>query len=183
MKQFWEQLTKRQKYTVIAGITFIALVMVVQFLLLPYLEARQKVRSSIEKGEKTLREMATLGLEFGILRRSSDEIRRVIEQRPQGFALFSYLEKRANDAGVKMNVKSISPMKGATEGVYEEVVVEIKLEKLTMKQLTDFLFLTESPRELIRIRKMSVGKMKESPEYLDAQIQVVTYQNVPAGGQ
>jgi general secretion pathway protein M len=183
MKQFWEQLTKRQKYTVIAGVVFVTAALLIQFAVFPYLDARQKMRSAINKSEKTLREIAALGVEYGILRQRSEEIRGVIKQRPPGFALFSYLEKRASDAGVKSHIKSINPMKSSTEGAYEETVVEIKLDKLTMKQLTDFLYSVESREDLVRIRKMSVGKMKESPEYLSALIQVVTYQSMPPGNQ
>jgi hypothetical protein len=51
-----------------------------------------------------------------------------------------------------------------------------------MKQLTDFLYLVESREELVRIRKMSVVKMKESPEYLSVLLQVFTYQALPPGG-
>jgi hypothetical protein len=58
----------------------------------------------------------------------------------------------------------------------------MRLDKLTMKQLTDFLYLVESREELVRIRKMSVVKMKESPEYLSVLLQVFTYQALPPGG-
>jgi hypothetical protein len=60
--------------------------------------------------------------------------------------------------------------------------VEMRLDRLTMKQLTDFLYLVESREELVRIRKMSVVKMKESPEYLSVLLQVFTYQALPPGG-
>ena len=68
-------------------------------------------------------------------------------------------------------------------GAYEESAVEMRLDKLTMKQLTDFLYQVESREELVRIRKMSIGKMKESPEYLSVSIQVYTYQPLAPGGR
>ena len=49
-------------------------------------------------------------------------------------------------------------------GAYEETTVEMKLDKLTMKQLTDFLYQAELPEEMIRIRRISIVKMKESPK-------------------
>ena len=79
----------------------------------------------------------------------------MIERRPPGFALFSYLEKSAGDAGVKTNIKSINPLKSSPAESYEESVVEMRLDRLTMKQLTDFLYIVESREELVRIRKMS----------------------------
>ncbi len=183
MKHLWEQLTQRQKYTVVAVLVLVAAALLFQYALLPYFDARQKVRVAIDKGEKNLRELATLNVEYGILRQRSEEIRRGIERRPPGFALFSYLEKRAGDAGVKPNIKSMSPLQSTMEGAYAESAVEMKLDKLTMKQLTDFLYLVESPEDLVRIRKMSVGKMKESPEYLGVLIQVFTYQPIPPGSR
>jgi general secretion pathway protein M len=183
MRRFWEQLTQSQKYTLMAGLVFVVGALLVQFALFPYFDARQKVRSAISGSEKTLRELATLGTEYGVLRQRSEEIRRVIERRPPGFALFSYLEKRAGDAGVKTHIKSINPLKSMPAGAYEEAAVEMRLEKLTMKQLTDFLYLVESREDLVRIRKMSVGKMKESPEYLTVLIQVFTYQPIPPGSR
>lgn len=182
MKRFWEQLTKSQKQIVIGGLVFVVMALLVQFAAVPYFEARQKVSGAIVGNEKALRELATLGAEYGVLRRRSEEIRRVIERRPPDFALFSYLEKRAGDAGVKTNIKSINPLKSAPAGAYEETAVEMRLDKLTMKQLTDFLYLVESREELVRIRKMSVAKMKESPEYLSVLLQVFTYQALPPGG-
>jgi general secretion pathway protein M len=183
MKRFWEQLTKSQKYTLISGLVFVAAALLVQFAVFPYFDARQKVIGAIAGSEKTLRELANLGAEYGVLRQRSEEIRRVIERRPPGFTLFSYLEKRAGDAGVKTNIKSINPLKSAPEGAYEETAVEMRLDKLTMKQLTDFLYLVESREDLVRIRKMSVGKMKESPEYMSVLIQVFTYQPMPPGSR
>jgi general secretion pathway protein M len=183
MKRFWEQLTKSQRYSVVAGLVFVAAALFVQFAAFPYYDERQKVTGAIAGAEKTLRELATLSAEYGVLRQRSEEIRRVIERRPPGFALFSYLEKRAGDAGVKTNIRSINPLKSAPEGAYEESAVEMRLDKLTMKQLTDFLYLVESREDLVRIRKMSVGKMKESPEYLGVLIQVFTYQPMAAGSR
>jgi general secretion pathway protein M len=183
MKRFWEQLTKSQKQTLISGLVFVAAALLVQFAVFPYFDARQKVIRAIAGSEKTLRELANLSAEYGVLRQRSEEIRRAIERRPPGFALFSYLEKRAGDAGVKTNIKSINPLKSVPEGAYEETAVEMRLDKLTMKQLTDFLYLVESREDLVRIRKMSVGKMKESPEYLGVLIQVFTYQPIPPGSR
>ena len=183
MKHFWDQLTKSQKYTVIAGIIFVVAALLAQFAVVPYFEARQKVHQAIATNAKALREITALGAEYGLLKQRSEEIRRVIEKRPPGFALFSYLERKAGEAGVKTNIRSINPLKSSASGAYEEATVEMKIDKLTMKQLTDFLYLVESREDLIRIRKISIAKMKESPEYLSALIQIFTYQPLPPGSR
>jgi general secretion pathway protein M len=183
MRHFWDQLTKSQKYTVMAGLIFVGAALFIQFAVVPYFEARQKVHSAIVANEKALQELFILGAEYGVLRQRSEEIKRLIERRPPGFALFSYLEKRAGEAAVKTNIRSMNPLKSSPAGGYEETAVEMKLDKLTMKQLVDFLYLVESPEEMVRIRRAAILKMKESPEYLSVLIQVFTYQPLPAGSR
>ena len=183
MRHFWDQLTKSQKFTVTAGFVLAGAVLLVQFALVPYIEARQKVRRAIAANEKVLRELGALGAEYGVIRQRSEAIRRVIERRPPGFALISYLEKRAGEAAVKMNIRSMNPLPSAAVGNYEETAVEMKMDKLTTKQLTDFLYLAESPEEMIRVRRISLVKMKENPEYLSALIQMFTYQPLSSGSR
>jgi hypothetical protein len=183
MRRFWDQLTKSQKYILTTGLFVVGAVLLVQIALSPYFEARQRVLGAIAASEKSLRDLAALGTEYGTLRKRSEQIRRMIESRPPGFALFSYLEKRAGDASVKMNIRSLTPLKSSPAGTYEEVAVEMKMDKLTMKQITDFLYLVEVPEEMIRIRRISLVKMKESPEYLSMLLQVFTYQPLSPGSR
>jgi len=183
MRQFWDQLTRSQKYTVIAGIVVVGAALFNQFAIAPYFEARQKARIAVVAGEKALRELSVLGAEYGVLRAKSERIKRLIERRPPGFTLFSYLEKQADQAAVKSNIRSINPVKSASTGGYEETAVEMRLDKVTMKQLADFLYLVESPEEMVRVRKASIQKMKESPEYVTVLIHVFTYQALPAGSR
>jgi len=183
MRQFWDQLTTSQKHTVTAGLVFAGVALLAQLIIVPYFEARQKVRSAIAASDKDLRELTALGGEYGVLMQRTEEIRRASERRPPGFTLFSYLEKRAGDAAVKTNIRSLTPLMLAPTGAYEETAVEMKLDRLTMKQLTDVLYRVESPEEMIRVRRISVVKMKESPEYLSALIQVSTYQPLSSGSR
>ena len=175
MRSLWEQMTKGQQRTVIAGLVFAVAALFVQFAVFPYLDARHKVKRAIAGSEKTLRELAGLGGEFTVLRERSTEIRRAIERRPPDFNLFSDLERRGAEAGVKTNIRSITPLKTIAVGPYEEASVEIRLEKMTMKQLTDFLYRVESREDAVRIRRMSVEKMRDDPGYLNVQIQAHTY--------
>lgn len=182
MKRFWEQLTKSQKRSLIAGLLFVAGAAILQIIVFPYFDSRKRVEAAIAANEKTLLELASLGREYEVLRRRSEEIRRVIEKRPSDFALFSYLEKKAAEAGLKAHIKSLNPMRPVSAGAYEEISVEIKIDKLTIGQLTNFLYMVESPEQMVRIRKISIDKMKDTPEYLSADIHVFAYQKPAPGG-
>jgi general secretion pathway protein M len=181
MRRIWDNLTKSQKYYLLGGLAFVVGVLVIQFAVIPLYEEKQKVSNAIAVNEKILGEVSSLASEYSIHKQRSEDIQRVLAHRPPNFALFSYLEKKADEAGLKPNIKSMNPSKSSTAGAYEETSVEIKLEKMTLKQLTNFLYFIESPQDLIKIRKFSINKMKESPEYLSALIQVISYQ--PSKGE
>jgi hypothetical protein len=65
---------------------------------------------------------------------------------------------------------------GTKSAAFEESLIDMKLDKITIKQLTDFLYFAESPADLVRIKRITVIKMKESPEYLSAQLQIASMQ-------
>jgi general secretion pathway protein M len=175
MKEFWDKLTKSQRYYLMAGAAFVVVFLVFQLVIFPLWDAREKMTHSIRVNEKAFKEMAVLGAEYGVLKQRAEAVQRVLAARAQDFTLFSYLEKKAGEIQLKSHLKSINPLKGMSTGVYEESIVEMRLDSITMKQLTDFLYAVESPKDLVRIGKISISKMKENPEYLTATMQVLTY--------
>ena len=182
MNDFWNNLSRRQQYAMSIGWTVVLALLLAQFLLFPFLEAKKTVNRAIKSNEKILSEMALLSAEYRGLKQHEEGIQQALARRVRDFTLFSHLERVAGEAGVKANIKYINASKGSASGPYEELPVEIKLEKITLKQLTDFFYILESPQDLIRIKKLVVSKMKENPEYLTAQIQAVTFQLMKAGG-
>jgi len=70
----------------------------------------------------------------------------------------------------------MSSSRGTQTANFEESLVDIRLDKITIKQLTDFLYYAESPADLVRIKRITVSKMKESPEYLSVQMQLASFQ-------
>ncbi len=183
MKAFWEKLSKRQQVILSMGGSLALILLLIQFFLLPFLDAKRTLNQAIRNNEKIFGEMTLLAREYHELKRKTERIRQALAARPREFTLFSYLERIAGQTGVKSNIKYINASKGAVTGPYEEMPVEIKLEKITLRQLTDFLYLLESAQELIKINRIAISKMKESPEYLAAQIQAATIQLTKTDGR
>lgn len=176
MKEFWNKLTKSQQYCLMGGAAFVVLALVIQFVIFPLWDTREKTINAIAVNEKVLKEIMVLGAEYGVLKERAEALQRVLSNRSQDFSLFSYMEKKAGEIRLKPRIKYINPVKGITTGAYEESSVEMRLDSITMRQLTDFLYAVESPNDFIRISKISISKMKENPEYLTATMQVLTYQ-------
>jgi type II secretory pathway component PulM len=186
MKEFWDKLTTSQRRYLSVGGVFVAVFLVFQLAIFPLWDAREKMNQSIRTNERVLKEMAVLGAEYAILKQRAEAVQQALAARAQDFTLFSHLERKAGEIGLKSHIKSINPIKGMTSATYEESIVEMRLDSITMKQLTDFLYTVESPKDFVRISKISVSKMRENPEYLTATMQALTYlplKAAPSGPQ
>ena len=52
----------------------------------------------------------------------------------------------------------------------------MKLESITLDQLTRYLYRIESPGDLVNIRRITISANKKEAGYLDAILQVFTFQ-------
>lgn len=181
LREAWNKLGQRDRLVLTAGMILVGAIFVIQFALVPYIEARDKLTKSLRTNEKILKEMIVLGSEYRALSKGVNEIRTGMSRRASNFTLFSHLEKKAGEAGVRKNIKHMQPSRSSPAGAYEEVSVEIKLEKITLKELVDFLYAVESPEEMVRVKRMSVKRAVEAPQYLSALIQVATFVEAARG--
>ena len=176
MKRLWSRLGNRERLVVAGGAAVLLAAVLIQFAVVPFFEEKKKVAASLARQEKVLQEVGALSAEYQGLKRDTEEIRKALDQRPPGFTLFSHLERKAREAGVRQNIKAMNASRGIAAGAFEESTVDIRFEKLTLRQLVQFLHAAQSPGEAVGIRKISVSKSTESTEYLTALVQAVTYQ-------
>src|SRR4030042_540692 len=172
IKSFWDKLDKKQRYMVAGTAALVLIVLIFELVISPFWEAKAKVRQNIRINQRKLEEIKQLDAEFTRYEEKIARIKTVMAKRTTGFSLFSYLEKKATQAGVRGNIAYMNSSRGVKSTAFEESLVDMKLDKITIKQLTDFLYFAESSADLVRIKRITVNKIKESPEYLRAQIQI-----------
>ena len=68
----------------------------------------------------------------------------------------------------------MKPSASRTNDRFKESMVEMKLDKINLKQLVDYLYLIESPENVVSIKRISIRDNKGAAGYLDAVMQVVT---------
>jgi len=179
MKKYWDNLGAREKRYILAGTGIVILIVLIQFGILPFWEERERVAKAVDAQEKVLKEMNAQLAEYRVLKRDMEYIQRAMAARPPNFTLYAFVEQKAREAGVRPNVKAINPSRGMSSGTYEEAMADVTLEKITLRQLVQFLYHADSPRDAVRVRKLTVRKSMESPEYLAATVQLTTYQAAP----
>ena len=169
------QLAKREKYLVTLAVIVIVLGVVIQFVLTPFLAKKELYKNNVTAKQNNLQEMVALREEYLLLEQDSDVLTQRLARRPKNFTLFSFLEKAAGDAGVKENIKSMKPSASAGKGPFKESLVEMKLERITLGQMVDYLKLIESPEYLVNIKRLSIQSNKKETQFLDVVLQVLTF--------
>jgi len=175
IREFWNKLDKKQRYYAAAMIIIVLAAAVLEFGIFPLWEAKEKIRRSVQINQKKLSEIVLLDGEFADQEVKMARVKRVLAIRPPDYSLFSYLEKKAAQAGVKGNIKNMTSSRGTQTAGYEESLVDLKLDKITLKQLTDFLYHAESAADLVKAKRIAVSKMRENPEYLSVQLQMASF--------
>ena len=172
------QLAKREKYVVTAGACAIAIFFIFQLFVFPFFDKKESLQKGIESKKSSLQEIELLAAEYKTHRQSSLEISQVLSRRKKGFTLFSFLDDAAGKARVKEYIKYMKPSTSKEEDDYQETLVELKLEALTIEQLVGYLFRVEVPSDLIVVKRISIQANKKETGYLDAILQIMTYQKV-----
>lgn len=176
IKELWNKLDAKQRKLVAGAALFVLFALMMELAVFPFWEAKKKLDRSIDVNQKKLTAVKKLSEESNRLESKISAIRRTSSLRGPNFTLFSYLEKKATQANVRGRIKYMNSSRGTQSGAFEESLIDMKLDKMTVKQLTDFLYYAESPADLVRIKKISINKMKENPEYLSVQLQISSIQ-------
>src|SRR3989337_4355559 len=98
MNDFWNNLSRRQQYAMSIGCTVVLALLLAQFLLFPFLEAKKTVNRAIISKEKILGEMALLSAEYRGLKQHEEGVHQSLARRSRDFTLFSNLERVAGEA-------------------------------------------------------------------------------------
>jgi len=171
------KLGRREKILVSLAACFIAVFVLFQFIIFPFFDKREVIRRGIDAKRAGLKEIVRLRSEYESYKRGADGIRRYLKGRIKSFTLFSFLEQTAGKARVKNHIKYMKPSASRTNGRFKESMVEMKLDKINLKQLVDYLYLIESPENVVSIKRISIKDNKGATGYLDAVMQVITIEN------
>jgi general secretion pathway protein M len=171
------KLAQREKYLITGAACLVVSALLFQFAISPFIEARQRMQRGISAKTEALRTISGLSAEYKTFQEDALGTNQRLASRQKNFTLFSYLEQAAGEAAVKKNISYMKPSATTPRGPFKESLVEMKLERVTLQQLTGYLQKIESPIEIVSIRRISIQANKGEADYLDAILQVSTLGN------
>jgi general secretion pathway protein M len=169
-------LQRREKIAVSAAAVALAAFLLLQVIVFPFIDRGDQLRRSIKSRTQELREMEALKREYASLSRFSNDMESGLKRRPRTFTLFSFIDKLAGSSGIKGNIAYMKPSSSNLKNSsYTLSTVEIKLNALTMEQLTTFLYGIENSANVVWIRRLSVSRGDNNQNLLNSVLQVETF--------
>jgi len=167
-------LSARDRTALTIGILVVLVFVLVQFVLFPLLDRRERARKLVVQRQQHLTEMRSMRERYTRLHAQSSGLEEKLARRSQGFSLFSFLEQMARKAGVKEHIAYMKPSTMTGEGALKQVMVEIKLQAIGLAQLVRLLERIESPQNVVEIKRISIQENRKSKGTLDVILQVIS---------
>ncbi len=159
----------RSKVISLGGILIFLLLL--QFFLLPTFRRTKRLNKRIRATEKELCEIKQLKKEYLAQKNYFDLTKK------KDFSFYSLIEKFAISCGIRKNIISLRPVSNPLSRGYKTVGLELRLEKIDLKELTQFLTKIESSPYPISINRLLIEQDKE-PGLLKSTVELVTVQEV-----
>jgi general secretion pathway protein M len=168
-------LNKRERIAVFSALLVIGALIVLELGLLPVIRYRKTLNQSIDARMHDFEEIQELRKTHIQLKHHAEAIRSRLAQREKGFTLFSFLDRSAANVGIKDRIAYIKPSgSDIKHSDFKVFQVELKLQSISLHQLSAFLLSVEADDSLVKIKKASIVKSGQSGEGIDAILWVET---------
>lgn len=176
--QFNLNLNKREKLIVGSAGIFIAVFIIIRFMIDPVFEKRNELSNRLVSKQNILTEMNKLRNEYLVLQKKTEVSRKGFAKRPPGFTLFSFLDKLAGETGVKNRILYMKPSSAVEEKSGIKLSrVEMKLQEININDLVAYLYGIENSDNMLTVKRLSVTKAGQGNKLLSAVIQVETIES------
>ena len=168
-------MNKRERYAIMLAAGVIGIFLVVTFMVEPFLSKTDQLKKSLHDKAVMLEQMRQLQSEYGTLTQKAKVSEALFSRRQKGFKLFSFLDQLAGEAGIKDHISYMKPStKVQKNSPYKISRVEMKLDAITLKQLTTYLYGVETSKNMVDIKRISISKKDKKQGLLTVVLQVET---------
>ena len=177
LRPFLAKLSNREKIAISIGIGFVGIFLLVQVAVFPFLDARERLQRRLVSHTRSYDEIKQLRIKYLDLQTRTDNSKKQIDRRQRGFTLFSFLDKLAGQVGIKERITYMKPSSTKQKDTpYSLSLVEMKLNGITMEQITKFLYRIETSPNMIHVQRLSLNKKEEKEGLLNVILQVETFE-------
>ncbi len=166
------QLTRRERQAILAGAALLALFVLYQAGVRPAMHRLETLDRVIAEKKTSLAEVRSKSREYLALRDELGDLRQAIASRAEDSEFLSFLEQVQRECGLERSLSYVKPSTTALGDDYVETTVQMKLQQVSLAQITQFLLRLQAPEAMLGVKALRVLKSPEKPELLDAEVQL-----------
>jgi general secretion pathway protein M len=171
----FNKLNKRERYAIIAAIGVLGIFLIAQLIIGPFLSRTEQKQNMLRAKAGMVEQMRQMQAEYESLTQKANISESRFRNRQRGFTLFSFLDRLAGEAGIKDRISYMKPSKKIEKNSpYKISSVEMKLEAITLEQLTNYLYGVETSENMVDVQKISISKKDIKQGLITAVLQVET---------
>lgn len=162
-----------------------AAVVLVLVVVLPVMVATGKIKKlerSIGEGNDQIR---TIAREIDDLNLERARLNDVETSLAGGFdaSISTTLETLAGKAGIKDRIDSLKEKPAAPSDLFDEASVDVRLKKVTLNEVIDYLYsIEQNPERLLRLKRLELKPRYDNKKEFDVSFQVSTYRLLETAG-
>ncbi len=118
-------------------------------------------------------EFMVLKSEFLIKKNAMDSTLRKAYVSAEGRSAIAVVEEIGAMVGVKEHITSLKPLGETARMGFTVSGVEVRIERMDLNQLVNFLYLIENHRTLLVIKEFKLKSRFEDPDYLDVTLKLL----------
>ncbi|MCD6187454.1 MAG: type II secretion system protein M [Desulfuromusa sp.] len=169
------RLNPREKAFVFVGVIVLALLFAWFVLLQPYFETMNNLDRRIAAHRHSLGKVEKMSTQISQLRR---QLAAVEIKKKGNRPLFSQVESLTEKTGVREQLLSMHPQPATTQGTFRQQSVEIRLEKISLLQLTKLLHVIEYRNGGVQVKSMRVRSRFEDHSILDVNMVLMSLERL-----
>jgi general secretion pathway protein M len=171
-------LNRREKYIIYGAGCLIALLIMIHFVITPFIENKNQMQRNLQTEKAELEEMRRLQAEYNALKQKLQLSQTSIGKREKGFTLYSFMNQLAGQAGIKDRISYMKPTNTVQKNSnYKLSRVEMKLDGVTLEQLTGYLYGIETSKNMVIVKKLSISKKEKNDSLVNVILQVETVES------
>lgn len=172
------KLARREKLFIGGAGLILGIFLIVEFIVVPFFNRKDRLEKETKELEQVIQDYVKSGAGGQDMESISGNLEKVLAARGDT-SLRALINKEAGATGITKNIQSMKSSENKKPGGnYTEDIVELRLEAVTLAQLTEFLYRIENPEAFIYISRINITDNKRQEGYLDATIRVLTYKRI-----
>ncbi len=167
-------ITPRERKVLLAAACLMVL-FVVYFVVDSVLQGYQDLDTDIALKTEEMKKVSRLREQYQQTHRQLETIKAKLDGQQKNFSLLSFIEDLANKENIRENIGSVKPKTLPLIDPYEEKLVEIQMDDITLPKLVDFIYKIEHSGHILKVKRLRIKPRYNNRDLLSVVIQVTTF--------